>query len=680
MPPVKKLKDNNELVPTEGFPNAFFPFEKFNPLQSRVVEFYNKDCNAIIAAATSAGKTVVAEMFLSDEVRVRGGKGMYLAPLKALAQEKIDDWTPDPTVEDLKHHFNDLNISICTGDYQLTASRKKELEKADLVLMTSEMLNSRCRNFKSEQNNWLCDVGTLIVDESHLLTVPQRGDKLEVALMKMSQIAPNCRIVLLSATMPNVDEISDWVAYSLTNRETYLVESDYRPCPLTVHYEKYWDSVRTYEEGEREKVNSALQLVEDFPEDKFLIFSHTKNTGKMMQRAVENLGEECEFHNADLDKAKRIKLEKRFKTDPKLRVIVATSTLAWGLNLPARRVIIVGVHRGLQEVESYDVTQMVGRAGRPAFDPCGDAYVLLPNTDYSKWKERIQKPHPIRSQLLTQVNEHYKVLAFHLVAEIHHGYIHNRADIKDWYSRSLAHWQAQDLDNSIIDSTIETLKMCRAIYEEDGEFKVSKVGAIASMFYYSPFDVADLKRNFGKLFDRGQEDNDYYVSLALGNTDTHRGNIVSKAERFAMSSYSYKAQRLVPDIYEPAIKAGYAYHQLMNGVNNNTIAGFMRGLQFDFDRTIQVLQAIDSMAGRWEQKSYLRTLGMRIKYGVKGEMVHLCEIPNIGKVRAEKLWRANLRTYDAIANNPGKVQSLLKLKQEKIEEICRSANDLSSSG
>jgi replicative superfamily II helicase len=161
-------------------------------------------------------------MFLSHEIRVRGGKGMYLAPLKALAQEKIDDWTPDKDVEDLKHHFNDLKISICTGDYRLTHARKQELEESNLVLMTSEMLNSRCRNFKSEQNNCLCDIGTIVVDEAHLLTVPNRGDKLEVGLMKLSQIAPNCRMVLLSATMPNVDQISEWVSYSDRTRYVSL--------------------------------------------------------------------------------------------------------------------------------------------------------------------------------------------------------------------------------------------------------------------------------------------------------------------------------------------------------------------------------------------------------------------------------------------------------------------------
>ena len=443
MPPIKKVTDQNELVETKQFPYAIFSFEKFNPVQSRVVEFYDQDVNAVIAAATSAGKTVIAELFLAHELKVRGGKGLYLGPLKALTQEKVDDWTGD-------HHFKGQKISICSGDYRLTENRKKELEEANLILMTSEMLNSRCRNDKSENNQFLRGIGTIIVDESHLLTVPNRGDHLEVGLMKFTKINPNARIIFLSATMPNVEEISDWLSYSLTGKETYLLESRYRPCPLTVFYEKCWDGAGSYENNEISKTQHALSLVQSYPEDKFLIFTHTKRTGELMKRQLKMIGIDCEFHNADLDKEKRIELQNRFKSDSKFRCIIATSTLAWGLNLPARRVIILGCTRGLSDVDNFDIQQMSGRAGRIGLDPRGDCYILLPQSNYEKYKNKLQKPQKIVSQLLANTggeNPHYKVLAFHLVSEIHHGNIKTREDIRSWYSRSLAHWQEKNLDD-----------------------------------------------------------------------------------------------------------------------------------------------------------------------------------------------------------------------------------------
>ena len=141
VPPVQKVSDQPVLVATSQYPYANWKFESFNPVQSRVFELYNQDdINGIIAASTSAGKTVIAEMFLADEVRRRGGKGMFLAPLRALAREKINDWT-DP-----KYHFSDQKISICTGDYRLTKDRAQELNDANLIIEV-EIINLNKTSF-----------------------------------------------------------------------------------------------------------------------------------------------------------------------------------------------------------------------------------------------------------------------------------------------------------------------------------------------------------------------------------------------------------------------------------------------------------------------------------------------------------------------------------------------------
>jgi len=260
MPPLIKVQDQFELVNASEYPYAKWSFEKLNPVQSRIMDFYDKDMNGIISAATSAGKTVIAEQFLSYEIRKRGGKGMFLVPMRALAQEKIDQWT-DPN-----YHFGDLKVSICTGDYRITKERAKELEEADLIIMTSEMLSHSSRNFQSEQNSFLKDIGTLVVDESHLLTVPGRGDHLEVGLMKFAEINKQSKIVLLSATMPNVEEIAGWVSYGLTKKDTFVLESKFRPVQLNVHYEVYDDKVQGYGATEKEKVNLALDMEEYYPE------------------------------------------------------------------------------------------------------------------------------------------------------------------------------------------------------------------------------------------------------------------------------------------------------------------------------------------------------------------------------------------------------------------------------
>lgn len=663
MPPVKKVTDQNELVETNKFPYATFEFEKFNPIQSRVLEFYEQDANAIISASTASGKTTVAEFYIAHTVKTKGKKAIYLSPLKALSQEKIDDWKSGI--------FKDLKISIATGDYRLTADRKKELDEADLIILTSEMLNSISRNDRAEKNQFLRDCGALICDEFHGVGDDNRGSHLEAGLMKFININKDAKIVLLSATMPNVIELSEWISYS-TGRETYLLESTYRPCALTIFYEKCFDG-GNYENNEITKVQHALSLVQSYPEDKFLIFAHTKKTGQMMVSQLRSMKIDCEFHNADLDKEKRGALETKFKTDPKFKVVIATSTLAAGINLPCSKVIVLGTYRGMSEVSSLEIIQECGRAGRPKYDKFGTAYILLPQSKYEYFKNKLQKPQKIVSQLLANVGGHYKILAFHLVSEIHHGNIKTREDIRSWYSRSLAHWQEKNLDDEILESTVDLLKKYGAIIEEEGEFKVTAIGRISSMFYYSPFDIFDMRKNFSKLFENHQENNDHYVSIALGNTDTYRVGITSNAEKEVMSTYS----RMFPNINEAAAKAGFAYYELLMGANNPTFSGIMRNIQWDFPRTLEVLNAIDSMNAKWGKKEFFRILNLRIRYGVRAELVGLCEIPNIGRVRSEKLYAAKIRTRADVVANPDKVQEILKMSPEKIKQICDDAAKVS---
>ncbi len=673
MPKPIVVKDQNKLVPTKRFPKyAKFPFEEFNPVQSRIFEFYNEDCNAIIAAATSAGKTVCAEMIIANEIRERGGKAVYLAPLKALAKEKIDDWT------DENHHFYDLNLSICTGDYKLTVERRKELEKANVILMTSEMLSSRTRNFKSEQNEWLKDVKTLVVDESHLLTVPGRGDHLEVGLMKFTKLSPECRIVFLSATMPNVGEIAEWVSYVLTGKKTYLLQSEFRPCPLAISYESY-DDEGYYDDVENTKARSVLQIVRDYPDDKFLVFTHTKRTGQLVKKLLIQAGINCDFHNADLEKAARHKLEDKFRNRD-LSVLAATSSLAWGLNMPARRVIITGIHRGLAEVASYDIIQMCGRAGRPGYDPRGDVYILLPESEFKEQRDRICAPSNITSRLLDHDGRgpaaRYKILAFHIVSEIHRGNIKTEEDIEEWYKRSLASFQAQDLDDNIIDLTIQLLENYGAIRkDENGNYRASAVGMVSSLLYYSPFDVADLRKNFHALFNSKFTDNDIVISMCLGSVDSLRIGIVSRLERVEISDYKIQVigQFGASKYNEAEIKGGFAYHSLMNGNNLGAVSSTGRSLQFDFSRLIQVLKMLDGMSGKWGQHSWFDELKLRVQYGVGVHLIDLCKIPNIGKVRAEKLWAAGLRSPTDVAINFPIVQRVLNMKKESIEEICQNA-------
>jgi replicative superfamily II helicase len=661
---VTKLSDRDELVESSEFKHGRYGFSHFNRVQSRVFEIHDRECNCVIAAPTGVGKTVCAEMFMADEVRRRGGKAIYLAPLRALAKEKIDEWTDEGSV------FSGLKLAICTGDYRLTDSRRKELEEAAVIVMTSEMLSSRCRNMDSEKNDFLKDCGTLVVDESHLLTVPGRGDHLEVGLMKFSKIARDLRIVFLSATMPNVDEIANWVACSLVRKDTYLIVSDYRPCPLEIHYEEY-EVAETYDQTEDYKVSKTVDIVREHHKDKFLVFVHSKATGERIRKALEERRIESEFHNADLEKEKRHAVEHKFKHGD-LRVLIATSTMAWGVNTAARRVIIAGVHRGMTEVENYDIMQMAGRSGRPGYDPRGDVHILIPDRNSDHHIDRIAEPKRIESQLLASTGKedpHYKTLAFHIVSEIHHGNILTKDDLHEWYGRSLAYFQYEELDDSIADKTLDLLIRVGAIKEVDGKYEVTSVGKVSSMMYYSPFDVADLRRNFKYLFANGLESNDLAVCMALGNVDSIRMGFVSRAEKEEMESFAAQVRKAFGDHLDSTIKGAHAYYCLLNGLPLGPFASMARGLQMDFERLASVLGMLDSMAAKWNRGAFFRDLSMRVSYGVRSELVGLCRLPGVGRVRAERLFAAGFRRPSDLLKDPMAVKRVLNMKDDKVKEI-----------
>lgn len=669
-----QISDSEKTVSTKKYPYAKWDFDSFNIVQSTLLDYYEKDINGIVAANTSAGKTVCSELFLAHEIRKRGGKGMMLVPIKALAQERYDDWTNED------HHFSDLKTVICTGDYK--SSKDEDLSDADLIIMTSEMLNSKSRNKKNE---FIKSVKTLVIDESHLITTPGRGDHLEVGLINFCELNPDARIILLSATMPNVDEIANWIRQLMPNKDCFILNSKHRPCPLNVHYEIYDDGAKNYDKNEMEKVNKSIDIVNYYPDDKFIIFVHTKKTGENIKNYLLKEGIETEFHNANLEKDKRVKLEDRFKNDPKFRVIVATSTLACGLNLPARRVVIAGIHRGLQEVETYNIIQMCGRAGRPRFDKMGDAYILLPESTFEQHKDRLRKKEKIESQLLKNDYGHYKVLAFHLVNEINNKSIKTTEDIYNWYKKTLCSFQSKNLNTSILEKTIDSLVKRGVIYNFENQWKTTIVGKISSMYYYAPFDVADLKNNLKIVAQNNLFDNDYVLSFLLGNVDSYRSGIVSKAEKEEISLYTSRVEGHLKDSNlkvfktDPVFKYGSCYYNLLNGLNSQNMGSMLRSMQMDFPRTLEVLKQINIMDLKEDIKQDLEVLGLRIQNGVPKHLVGLCRIKNIGKQRAKKLYESNIRDINAIINTPlQKLKTLLNLKEDLVKNMVEDAKKLSA--
>lgn len=635
---------NEPLLDTKLYKWSKYPFEKFNVIQSEVSEFTEGDNNVVIEAKTSTGKTIMGELFMWP-VLASGKKIIYTSPLKALTREKWDSWTK-------KFGDKGYKIAMITGDYKLTDKRIRELNESDIILCTSEMLDHRTRNAASEKSEWLMKAGLLIVDEIQLIGMKDRGDKLEAGLMRFALINPECRIVPLSGTMPNSIQIAGWLK-ELNRKETILIRSGWRPIKLNMIYGTY-DDRQGYYAAKDNLFAGVMREVKNHDKDKILIFVHSKTDGRRIMSMLEETGYVVEFHNADLDTDDRVNIEDSFKSRDQgsVRIIIATSTLAYGLNLPARIVIITGMHRGIEEVSELDIIQMCGRSGRMGIDTEGDAIILLPETQSEYLRKKIENPGDIISQINNPM-----IAGFHIIGEIVNKWVQTREDVYKWYIRTLASRQDMSISKQYVDQLVDYLIKNNAIREVDGRLVETELGKACTYFYLRPDMLKDLMENWNKIFVMGIEGNDFVLTRALSRLRMYDEMIVSKADKGYIDGY-LRASKAMESTFggstEGQAKVGMAYLNMFKGIKGvevkdgkklmNPLVSLQRGLQNDIDRIFQAMMYIDAKYTKWGKGTYWNGMAIRIKYGVGPELVDLCRLEGIGGGYAKKLYDAGIRT------------------------------------
>ena len=200
------------------------------------------------------------------------------------------------------------------------------------------------------------------------------------------------------------------------------------------------------------------------------------------------------------------------------------------------------------------------------------------------------------------------------------------------------------------------------------------------MYYYSPFDVSDLSRNFYHLYQNNQHYDDFAIAMALGNVDSNRWAICNRKEKEQMSNFQLKIGRMFGEYthHNGSVKHGYAYYNLLNGKRNvPAFQALQAGLMFDMDRTIQVLHTLDAMGNKGQRRDYLKTVGLRLRYGVGPELVKICQIPNVGQVRGERLKKSGIKgPEDLIKHSPDKVAKIMKCSKKLAEEAIKGAEEI----
>ncbi len=186
--------------------------EELRPAQEKAIKqgLFGKK-NMLVCTPTASGKTLIAELAMVNELlKNPGSKAIYLAPLKALVNEKYKDF--------LNRYNHLIKIAKSTGDLD---SSDGFLANFDLILTTPEKLDSLIRH----KVDWIRRISVLVIDEIHLLNDVERGPVLEIIITLLRTILKNVRIIGLSATIGNAYELAEWL-------DAELVEDDWRPVKL----------------------------------------------------------------------------------------------------------------------------------------------------------------------------------------------------------------------------------------------------------------------------------------------------------------------------------------------------------------------------------------------------------------------------------------------------------------
>lgn len=693
--PLEQLGLDPDVVPilrAQGIDTLY-------PPQEAAVPPLLKGRSLLVACPTASGKSLIAYLALLRAFKA-GKTGLYLVPLRALAQEKFDELQAFASLG--------ARVGVSSGDFDLAPAT---LEKLDLLVATSEKADSLLRKGAP----WLDRLGVVIADEVHLLRDPERGPTLEVSLTRLRRRHPELQVLALSATIGNAGELAEWL-------DAELVESEFRPVPL--RHGVYLDGTITFTDLATRRIagpgEAVPRLVRSVIEEggQALIFVSTRRASDQLAHALiptvrgllsrtdrqateataHELGEISEeetegarrlaellpngvaFHNASLTNAERRLVERAFR-DRVLRALVATPTLAAGINLPARRVIVRDTTRyddrlGLQApIPAIEVQQMCGRAGRPRFDPWGEAVLIARSVEEEeRYLDQYLSapPEVVRSRLAAE-----PALRMHLLALVASGEVASEDELEAFFAGT---FYGHTLP---LDELTDKVRTVREFLEHHDflvpgtALQATRFGSLTSELYLDPMSALVLRRALERcpigvgpfpllaavaatpdlppvFLRRGEE------SEMLGRyTDEEPGLLVKPEEEpYGLDLDLFLATMKTAMILESWIDET----PLVELTDRFGIgAGDLRAKVEDADWLLFGASRLASHFNRRVVRS-VDDLSLRVRYGVREELLDLVRVRGIGRVRARALHGAGIPDRDTLRAAP----------RERIERALRS--------
>jgi helicase len=648
-------------------------------------------------------------------------KVVYLTPLRALTSEKFEEFKK---LEKL-NLGRKIKVALSTGD---SKEKKEKLEDADVIFLTNESMDANM----AFQKDWIYDIGLVVSDEIHLIGDNTRGPTLEIILTRFKSgfIGKNPpKIIGLSATISNSNELADWL-----NCE--LVESTFRRVPLSEavysrhiitnqdREETEGNFAKNRQESRHPKAWIGLGLDTVAEKHQCLIFAMTRKNAvawakeagldvvkelkpnqkkelekiskkilpkedydntKLTSELAKTVKNGTAFHHAGLDQRCRTIIENAFK-NRHIKLLTATPTLAAGVNLPARRVVIPSVMRytnnGLEKISILEYKQMCGRAGRPQYDDVGESIIIAKGYPDEILEHYVDgEPEPLESKTLDEDSSlRINLLGFIYTASKFNPTSYEK--IIKFFSQTFAAYQLSD--DSVLEKKVtkqlEKLKEYGMITDENG-FEPTKFGIRIFYLRIDPETAFDMtgyiedylrgtKHTFGILYmitnlhefysqypipDKYEGDMD---DLIDPNEKLYRNQEFSREYCFKSLLILYKwidamTYQDMSDHFDA--EPGDIFYIKENA--KNLVYIFTEIIKFwrDYVKENKQKKIVSEYQSLIDESDLLK---LQIQHGVPEKYLELVKIKQIGRVRAQILYKNGFKNR-------------LDLEKVKIEKLAK---------
>ena len=705
-----------DFLKSEGYEELFEPQE-----QSVKAGLFDEKKNFLITIPTASGKTLIAMLAILSHLSKHKTKVVYLTPLRALTSEKFEEFKK---LEKL-NLGRKIKVALSTGD---SKEKKEKLEDADVIFLTNESMDANL----VFQKDWIYDIGLVVSDEIHLIGDNTRGPTLEIILTRFKSgfIGKNPpKIIGLSATISNSNELADWL-----NCE--LVESTFRRVPLSEavysrhiitnqdREETEGNFAKNRQESRHPKAWIGLGLDTVAEKHQCLIFAMTRKNAvawakeagldvvkelkpnqkkelekiskkilpkedydntKLTSELAKTVKNGTAFHHAGLDQRCRTIIENAFK-NRHIKLLTATPTLAAGVNLPARRVVIPSVMRytnnGLEKISILEYKQMCGRAGRPQYDDMGESIIIAKGYPDEILEHYVDgEPEPLESKTLDEDSSlRINLLGFIYTASKFNPTSYEK--IIKFFSQTFAAYQLSD--DSVLEKKVtkqlEKLKEYGMITDENG-FEPTKFGIRIFYLRIDPETAFDMtgyiedylrgtKHTFGILYmitnlhefysqypipDKYQGDMD---DLIDPNEKLYRNQEFLREYCFKSLLILYKwidamTYQDMSDHFDA--EPGDIFYIKENA--KNLVYIFTEIIKFwrDYAKENKQKKIVSEYQSLIDESDLLK---LQIQHGVPEKYLELVKIKQIGRVRAQILYKNGFKNR-------------LDLEKVKIEKLAK---------